>query len=104
MEKTLMLGKIEGRRRGRQRMSWLDGTIDSVDMLLFSRSVVSYSLSPHGLQHARLPCPSLSPGVCSNNGEVQGSLVYCNPWGHKESDTSEQLTRILMIVEWMEAP
>ena len=105
LEKILTLGKIEGRRRrGRQRMRWLDGTIDSVDMLLFSRSVVSYSLSPHGLQHARLPCPSLSPGVCSNNGEVQGSLVYCNPWGHKESDTSEQLTRILMIVEWMEAP
>ena len=34
-EKTLMLGKIEGeRRRGRQRMRWLDGIIDSVDMSL----------------------------------------------------------------------
>ena len=32
-EKTLMLGKIEGRRRrGRQRMRWLDGIIDSMDM------------------------------------------------------------------------
>ena len=31
-EKTLMLGKIEGRRRGRQRMRWLDGITDSVDM------------------------------------------------------------------------
>ena len=31
-EKTLMLGKIEGRRRGRQRMSWLDGITDSMDM------------------------------------------------------------------------
>ena len=33
VEKTLMLGKIEeGRRRGRQRMRWLDGTTDSMDM------------------------------------------------------------------------
>ena len=35
-------------------------------MLLFSCSVVSDSLWPHGLQHARLPCPSPSPGACSN--------------------------------------
>ena len=35
MEKTLMVGKIEGRRRrGRQRMRWLDGIIDSMDMCL----------------------------------------------------------------------
>ena len=35
LEKTLMLGKIEGRRRrGRQRMKWLDGIIDSMDMSL----------------------------------------------------------------------
>ena len=34
-EKSLMLGKIEGRReRGRQRMRWLDGIIDSIDMSL----------------------------------------------------------------------
>ena len=34
-EKTLMMGKIEGRRRkGRQRMRWLDGITDSVDMIL----------------------------------------------------------------------
>ena len=31
-EKTLMLGKIEGRRRGRQKMRWLDGITDSMDM------------------------------------------------------------------------
>ena len=35
LEKTLMLGKIEGRRRkGRQRMRWLDGNTDSMDMSL----------------------------------------------------------------------
>ena len=34
LEKTLMLGKIEGRRRGRQRMKWLDGITDSMDMSL----------------------------------------------------------------------
>ena len=33
-EKTLMLGKIEGRRRGRQRVKWLDGITDSMDMSL----------------------------------------------------------------------
>jgi len=32
LEKTLMLGKIEDRRRGRQRMRWLDGITDSMDM------------------------------------------------------------------------
>ena len=34
---------------------------------LFSHSVVSDSLQPHGLQHARLSCPSPSPGACSNS-------------------------------------
>ena len=34
LEKTLMLGKIEGRRSGRQKMRWLDGIADSMDMSL----------------------------------------------------------------------
>ena len=33
-EKTLMLGRVEGRRRGRQRMRWLDSITDSMDMSL----------------------------------------------------------------------
>ena len=34
LQKTLMLGKIEGGRRGRQRMRWLDGITDAMDMSL----------------------------------------------------------------------
>ena len=36
-------------------------------MFLFSHKVISDSLWPHGLQHTRLPCPSISPRVCSNS-------------------------------------
>ena len=44
--------------------------------LLFSCSVVSDSLWPHGLQHARLPCPSLIPGPCSNSCPLS---QWCHP-------------------------
>ena len=44
-------------------------------LLLFSHSVVSDSLQPHGLQHVRYPCPSRSPRVCSNSC----SLSWCHP-------------------------
>ena len=40
-------------------------------LLLFSHSVVSDSLQPHGLQHARLPCPSPIPGACSNSMSIE---------------------------------
>ena len=39
----------------------------TVLLLLFSHPVLSHSLQPHGLQHARLPCPSPTPGACSNS-------------------------------------
>ena len=42
----------------------------------FSHSVVSNSLQPHGLQRARLPCPSPTPGACSNSCP---SSQWCHP-------------------------
>ena len=45
-------------------------------LLLFSRSVVSNSLQPHGLQHTRLPCPSLSLRVCSDSRPLN---LWCHP-------------------------
>ena len=61
LEKTLMLGKTEGRRRGQQKIRWLDGISDSTNIV------------------------EQAPGV----GDGQGSLVCCNPWGHKKSNTNE---------------
>ena len=64
LEKTLMLGQIEGRRRsGWQRMRWLDVITDN----------------GHEFEQA--------PG----DGEGQGSLACCSPWGHKELNMTEQL-------------
>ena len=72
LEKTLVLGKIEGRRRRRQqRMRWLDGITDS----------------GHEFEQA--------PG----DGEGQGGLPYCSPWGCKESDMTERQNNNIYIVQ-----
>ena len=63
LQKTLMLGKIEGRRRrGRKRMGRLEGIIDSV----------------------------ASSEQAPIDGDGQRSLACCNPWGGKELDLTEQ--------------
>ena len=73
LEKTLMLGKVEGgRRRGRQRMRWLDGITDSMDMSLSKL---------RELEH------------------VQGGLACCSPWGRKELDMTEPLGWTKLIVD-----
>ena len=63
LEKTLMLEKTEGGRRGQQRMRWLDGITNSKNM----------SLSKLGV------------------GDGRGGLACCSPWGRKELETTEQL-------------
>ena len=50
--------------------------MSSACLLLLSHSVVFYSLQPHGLQHARLPCPSPTPRACSDS---YPSSWWCHP-------------------------
>ena len=68
LEKTLMLGNIEGqRRRGQQRLRWLGRVTNSMD-----------SMDTRSEQ---------TPG----NSDRQGSLACCSPWGCKELDTTQWL-------------
>ena len=56
----------------------LNETLDRM-YFQFSRSVVSHSLRPHELQHARPPCPSPTPGVHSNSRPSTSHLILCHP-------------------------
>ena len=72
LEKTLMLRRLEGRRRReQQRMRWLDGIIDSMDMSL---------------------------SKLWEDSEGQESLVCCSPWGRNELDTTEGLNNDNLVV------
>ena len=51
-------------------------TGNTISSVQFSRSVMSNYLWPHGLQHTRLPCPSPTPGACSNSCP---SSRWCHP-------------------------
>ena len=57
-------------------LHWQEDSSPLHHLLLFSCSVVSNSLRPRGLQHTSLPCPSLSPGACSNSCPLSRS---CHP-------------------------
>ena len=63
--------------------SHLSFPIKTVVLLLFSRQVVFDSLRPHGRQHARLPCPSPSPGVCLHSCSL-------NRWCHPTISSSDK--------------
>ena len=54
----------------------LKSSLNVINSVQFSGSVVSNSMQPHGLQHARLPCPSPTPGACSNSCPL---IRWCHP-------------------------
>ena len=75
LEKTLMLGKTEGRRRGQQRMRWLDGIIDSIDMSL---SRLRELVMGREACHAPIHGVAKSGTQLSNWTELNRNLTFIN--------------------------
>ena len=61
---------------GAQKIKSLTVSIVSPSVCCCSIAIMSDSLRPHGLQHARLPCPSLSSGICSNACSLLHQRIY----------------------------
>ena len=69
-------GFLNVQKEGQFGIAGLMPGIEFAVLLLLSHSVVSDSFQPRGLQHARLPCPSPAPGVCSNSSIESVTIIY----------------------------
>ena len=106
-EKTLMLGKIEGRRRrGQQRMRWLDGITDSMQMR--GRDREAWSAVVHGVSKSRMQGASVRNSA-RGKGHEEGGLAYAkvgsslrSPPGNSRASTPK--TRVCLLYCFVLSP